>query len=65
MARIKYASAVRKCVFCKYPAELGKGSTLFTKDGSPTYYCSRKCERNAEMKRNPRKKKWASGKVKQ
>ncbi len=61
MARISHAFAVRKCAFCGRQADLGKGTTIFAKDGTPTYYCSRKCERNAEMKRNPRERKWASG----
>ncbi|OIO26773.1 50S ribosomal protein L24e [Candidatus Micrarchaeota archaeon CG_4_10_14_0_2_um_filter_60_11] len=59
MARISHASAARKCGFCSRLAGLGEGCTIFAKDGNPVYYCSRKCKRNAVMKRNPRKLKWA------
>ncbi|MFA4945964.1 MAG: 50S ribosomal protein L24 [Candidatus Micrarchaeia archaeon] len=61
MARIKFAFAARKCAFCSKPAGLMEGATRFAKDGTPTYYCSRKCLRNAALKRNPRERKWSAG----
>ena len=36
----------------------GTGLTLYKKDGTPTHYCSRKCEKNTGLKRNPRNLKW-------
>jgi len=29
-----------------------------TKSGSTVYFCSKKCEKNWEMKRNPKKVRW-------
>ena len=46
------------CVFCGKQIPEGSGFTLFKKDGSAQRYCSRKCRRNSELKRNPRDFKW-------
>ncbi len=46
------------CSFCGFETLTGTGFTLFKKDGTAIHYCSRKCERNSEMKRNPRRLKW-------
>ncbi|MFH0973194.1 MAG: 50S ribosomal protein L24e [Candidatus Micrarchaeota archaeon] len=46
------------CVFCGKQIPEGSGFTLFKKAGSAQRYCSRKCLRNAELKRNPRDFKW-------
>ena len=46
------------CTFCGSEIRTGTGFTLFKKDGTAAHYCSRKCERNAEMNRNPRRLKW-------
>lgn len=46
------------CSFCGQELRQGTGVTLYKKDGSPVHYCSRKCEKNALMKRNPRHLKW-------
>jgi len=37
---------------------MGSGLRLFKKDGTSLYYCSRKCIRNHDMGRNPRRMKW-------
>lgn len=49
----------KHCVFCGKKEGLLEGVTLFKRDGTAKYYCSRKCRRNAELKRKPRKIKWA------
>ncbi len=43
---------------------IGAGVTLFKRDGSTLNYCSRKCEKNFKMKRNPLKFKWTQKFVK-
>lgn len=35
------------------------GFTVFERDGTARHFCSRKCRRNQEMKRDARKFKWA------
>lgn len=45
------------CSFCKNEIGLGRGKIIVQADGSPKYYCSSKCERNARI-RNPRKVRW-------
>ncbi len=52
------------CSFCGCTYEDGTGFTLFKKDGTAIRYCSRKCERNTELKRNPTKFKWTQKYVK-
>ena len=49
-----------ECVFCGKKIVEGSGFTVFKKDGTAQRYCSRKCLRNAELKRNPRDYKWTS-----
>jgi large subunit ribosomal protein L24e len=46
------------CSFCKNEVPVGNGVTVFKRDGTPVRYCSRKCEKNAKLGRNPRKLKW-------
>lgn len=36
----------------------GTGKMFVLKSGSIKYFCSRKCERNWEMGRDPKKTKW-------
>ncbi|PIO02797.1 50S ribosomal protein L24e [Candidatus Micrarchaeota archaeon CG_4_10_14_0_2_um_filter_55_9] len=48
----------KHCAFCGKKEGLLEGITVFRKDGSSQYYCSRKCRRNAELRRKPRKLKW-------
>lgn len=47
-----------QCSYCQHEAAPATGVTIFKKDGSASHFCSRRCERYAEMKRNPRKLKW-------
>lgn len=47
-----------QCSYCQAEIAAATGVTMFRKDGSALHYCSRRCERYAEMKRNPRKLKW-------
>ena len=49
-----------ECVFCGRTVVEGSGFTVFKKDGSAQYFCSRKCLKNAEMKRHPRNFKWTT-----
>jgi len=46
------------CSYCGRLVPIGSGLRLFKKDGTSHYYCSRKCIRNHDMGRNPRKMKW-------
>jgi len=48
----------KKCNFCGNEVPLGKGTMLVKKDGSTNWYCSSKCRKNANLKRDPRKLKW-------
>ena len=50
-----------KCVFCGKDIAMGKGFVLFKKTGQAFNYCSRKCQRNHAMGRNPKNYKWAGG----
>ncbi|MFA6048365.1 MAG: 50S ribosomal protein L24e [Candidatus Micrarchaeia archaeon] len=52
------------CSFCGKPYGEGTGFTLFKHDGTGLRYCSRKCERNSQLKRNPAKLKWTAKYVK-
>ncbi len=47
-----------KCYFCKNDLPLGSGILFSRRDGSAFYFCSSKCERNFNLKRNPHKLKW-------
>ncbi|MBI4360777.1 50S ribosomal protein L24e [Candidatus Micrarchaeota archaeon] len=47
-----------KCSFCSKEYPLGTGVTFYKKDGTSIHYCSRRCEKYTEQKRNPRKLKW-------
>ncbi len=47
-----------KCSFCKQNYEFPKGVTIVQKDGNPKYFCSSKCRKSFEMKRDARKVKW-------
>ena len=46
------------CSFCKKNYENPRGLTVFTFDGRSVFYCSSKCRRNADLKRDPRKVNW-------
>jgi len=46
------------CSFCKKNYEFPRGLTLFLVDGKTLYFCSSKCKRNFNLKRDPRKTNW-------
>ena len=49
-----------KCSFCGNKLPAGKGKMFVTNANRVYYFCSRKCERNWEMGRNPKKIKWTA-----
>jgi large subunit ribosomal protein L24e len=46
------------CSFCKKNYNLPRGLTLFTFDGRSVHFCSSKCKRNLDLKRDPKKVNW-------
>ena len=46
------------CSFCKRNYENPRGLTVFTFEGRSIFYCSSKCRRNADLKRDPKKVNW-------
>ncbi|MHC1566693.1 MAG: 50S ribosomal protein L24e [Candidatus Syntropharchaeia archaeon] len=48
----------KKCSFCGEEIEPGTGIMFVKKDGTIFYFCSSKCEKNAALKRVPRKVRW-------
>ncbi|MBR9706068.1 hypothetical protein GOV14_03475 [Candidatus Pacearchaeota archaeon] len=46
------------CSFCKKAYDPHKGLTLFSFDGKTSFFCSSKCQRNAKLKRDPKKTNW-------
>ena len=52
----------RECDYCGDDIEPGTGTLLVRNDGSTVDYCSSKCEKNADLGREPREVEWtASG----
>lgn len=49
---------VRKCSFCGGRVEPGSGLMFVARDGSVTYFCSSKCERNFKLGRKPHLVRW-------
>lgn len=47
-----------ECSFCKGSYEFPRGVTVVQKSGDAKHYCSSKCRKNSEMKRDNRKVKW-------
>lgn len=47
-----------KCSFCKRDIPKGKGKMLILKSGKILYFCSSKCEKNYNLKRDPKKLGW-------
>jgi len=47
-----------RCSFCKKNYEFPRGLTLFTNDGRSVYFCSSKCRKNLDLKRDPKKTNW-------
>jgi len=53
-----------KCTHCGKEVLVGTGFTVFKRDGTALHFCSKKCSRNAEMGRSPRRQKWTAKFVK-
>lgn len=53
-----------KCSFCNTDIAKGRATIFAKKDGTVYYYCSSKCEKNANMGRTPRKTAWVTKKKK-
>lgn len=53
------------CSFCKKNYEFPRGLTVFTFDGRSVYFCSSKCKRNSDLKRDPKKVNWIKRKRKE
>jgi len=49
---------IKKCVFCGREIEPGTGKMIVAHDGSVSFLCSSKCEKNVELKRSARKVRW-------
>ena len=49
-----------RCSFCSKDIEKGTGKTLIMNTGKILPFCSSKCEKNTELKRDPRNFKWAN-----
>lgn len=47
-----------KCSFCGGKIKIGTGKMLVLKSGVVRYFCSKKCEKNWKMGRDPKKTKW-------
>lgn len=46
------------CGFCKHGYNFPKGLTYVLIDGKVVYFCSSKCKKNWELKRDPKKTNW-------
>ena len=53
-----------KCSFCKEKVEKGKGIMYVSAKGEIYYFCSSKCRKNFNLKRDPKKVKWVRKKKK-
>ncbi len=53
-----------KCSFCNKTIKAGTGKMFVKTDGTIYNLCSRKCEKNLLMGRNPKKLKWTKPKKK-
>jgi len=51
----------RKCSFCGKPIEHGTGKMVVQRDGTVSYFCSSKCEKNVELGRVSRRIRWTNG----
>ncbi|MFQ6105900.1 MAG: 50S ribosomal protein L24e [Candidatus Hydrothermarchaeaceae archaeon] len=48
-----------ECSFCGKKIEFGRGKMYVKKDGSVTYFCTSKCEKNSlKLHRVPRRVNW-------
>ncbi|MDY6764925.1 MAG: 50S ribosomal protein L24e [Halobacteria archaeon] len=48
----------RECTFCGGEIEPGTGIMFVQRDGTIHYFCSSKCEKNADLGRVPRDIEW-------
>ena len=48
----------RECDYCGADIEPGTGTMFVRTDGTTLYYCSSKCEKNADLGREPRDLEW-------
>lgn len=48
----------RKCSFCGDRIEPGHGLMAVKRDGTISFFCSSKCERNQQLGRKPHRVKW-------
>ena len=48
----------RECDFCGADIEPGTGTMFVRTDGTTLHYCSAKCEKNADLGREPRDLEW-------
>ncbi len=48
----------RTCDYCGGDIEPGTGTMFVQTDGAITHYCSGKCEKNADLGREPRDLEW-------
>ncbi|WP_132058440.1 50S ribosomal protein L24e [Halorussus amylolyticus] len=48
----------RDCDFCGSDIEPGTGTMFVRTDGTTTHFCSAKCEKNADLGREPRNLEW-------
>jgi len=46
------------CSFCKKHYKEPRGLTVFTFDGRSIHFCSSKCRKNLDLKRDPKKVNW-------
>jgi len=50
----------RVCDFCGDDIEPGTGTMFVQTDGSTVHFCSAKCEKNADLGREPRDLEWTA-----
>ena len=52
---------VKKCSFCGYDIQIGRGVMYIRKDGTVLNFCTNKCKKAMLLyKKNPRKTRWTS-----
>ncbi|HMK16413.1 MAG TPA: 50S ribosomal protein L24e [Methanomicrobiales archaeon] len=49
---------IRNCSFCGENIEPGTGKMFVRRDGTIFYFCSSKCQNNANLGRVPRRVRW-------
>jgi large subunit ribosomal protein L24e len=50
----------RECDYCGTEIEAGTGTMFVHVDGTTVHYCSAKCEKNADLGREPRDQEWTA-----